>query len=562
MTHWLLDLDVDGNVYRLSDVDLDVVAVDGTVLHYAAGVEVAPVTESLSLLSPSATQPEAQLVLYLPEVSAFGFLRARGELARWTEGTTYETRRRVVTGALQTPQIDHPQAGVAATLAQDAWTDPEMITGASLVVSTDTWAHTSTLLDGALGLAYPLVIGHPGRTSSGGVSGQAALRVDQRLAPTIGADFTNVSLLLAGHHVSATRVTLCTDTDPSGIIAHVANVYDAAGQPVAVCPWFWSSDAVPLSLDYDGAATYAFTGGVGEVGIGSSSIDPSYNQDDTQPTVYASWQDTIDATSGGLSVDGVLLREAGGVLDYILALSGALVDHARMAEAKRALAPFLIDAVIAERVSPWDWVTQALLPILPCSLAGGADGVFIVPLLLDLDESAAEARLDTRRPDVVRSSPLGWDTSQLVRSVTVRYAYSVRKSTYTASVVYGSQAAATADASGVTRAHPTLTTAAAWGLSGEDLVIETGVVYEDQTADLAADTLARVRGLPIGTVTFDVPESDDQFRGLERGAPVYCYDADTGIDRMGQVRDVVTAGDGSLAILVWFILNPLRDVLA
>lgn len=563
MIYWLLDLDIDGRVYRLADVDLDIDCDDGSVLHYTGAIDVSPVTEELSVLSSSVTQPEAQVRIWLDGVSRLAVLRARGELARWVEGTTYERRRRVLRGPCQSPEMDSVEEGFTTTIAQDTWLDPEMLIGSSEIVSTSTWATASTLLDGALELAYPIVIGHPGRRSSGWCPAMVALRIDATLGgATLPGGYNGVAYLLAKHHVSATRVRLCTETDASGIVAHVINTYDDVGQPVAVCPWFWSSTADPVVLAYDVAESYTFTGGAGEYGVGeASTIAVAYNDDANQPAIYAAFEDSADPSSGGLQGDGGLLRGAGSVMTWALGQSGANVDRLRMVEARRALDVYQIDTVIADRESskPWDWVCNVLLPILPCSLAAGPDGTFAVPLLLEATEADAEARLDTRRPDVATVGPLQWDTSQLVRSVTIRYDYDVRTSTYLSKVVYGSSTAATTDRSGSTRPHPALTLAAAWSLGGEDLVIDTGALYDAGSAHLCAYTIARLRGLPTAKLQFEVPEDDELFFRLRRGSIVYCYDADKEIDRVGLVTGIVTAGNGSLLVTAWFVLDPARD---
>lgn len=555
---WLLDLDIDGHVYRLADVDLDVTRDDGSVLHYTGGLDVEPVTESLSVLSASVTQPEAQVRMFLDDVSPLAVLRAHGELARWVEGSTYERRRRVLSGACQSPESESPEQGITTTIAQDAWLDPEKMIPSTQVATTSTWATLSTVTDAAQAYPYPIVIGHPGRTPGSPVPAMVALRIDATLGqpPALGSDWNGVAYQVAGHHVGCTRAQLSTETDNAGITAHVINTWDDVGQPVAVCPWFLTSDRDPVVLAYDAAGTYTFSGG-GEYGVGEgSTIAPAYNVDTAQPAVYVSFVDDADPSSGGILVDGEQLRAAGDVLTWALSRSGTAVDRIRMAEAARMLSVYQIDAVIAESCSPWDWVTSVLLPILPCSLASGPDGMFVVPFLLNATEADAEARLDTRRPDVARVGPLKWDTSQIVRSVTLNYCYDVKSGKYTHKVRYASTTAANADLLDETRPHPTLNLAAAWGLTGEDLVVNTAAMYDKASAGLACSTIARIRGLPTCTLVFDVPEEDELFFRLRRGSIVYGYDEDTGTDAVGQVIDIKTPGNGTLLITAWFILEP------
>ena len=562
--YWLLDLDVDGHMYRLADIDLDVTRDDGSVLHYTGALTVEPVTESLSVLSASVTQPEAQVRIWLDDVSTLAILRGRGELSRWVDGTTYERRRRVLAGKCQSPESESADQGISTTIAQDAWLDPERLIPSSQTATTSTWATLSTVTDAKQAYPYPIIIGHPGRTPGAPVPALVTIRIDATAGQpaAIGANWDGIAFQLAGHHISATRALLTTETDSTGITAHVINTFDDNGQAVAVCPWFLTSTASPAVLAYNGAEAYTFSGG-GEYGVGEGSvIAPAYNIDTAQPAVYASLVDDTTPSSGGLQVNGALLRAAGDVLAWALSRSGAAVDRLRMTEAARVLSVYQIDAVIAENCSPWDWVTQVLLPILPCSLASGPDGLFVVPFLLDATEADAEARLDTRRPDVARVGARKWDTSQLVRSVTLNYCYDVQSGKYTHLVCYASTTAATADVLDETRSHPTLDLAAAWGLTGEDLVVNTAAMYDKSSAALACSTIARIRGLPTSTLVFDVPEDDEQFFRLRRGSIVYGYDADTDTDTVGQVIEIGTPGNGSLLITAWFILDPIRGSLS
>lgn len=590
MTHWLLDLTVDGHLYRLAEVDLDVTRDDGSVLHYSADLEVDPVTESTSLLSASATQPEAQVRVWLP-VSSLALLRGRGELSRWTEGTTYERRRRVLAGACQSPETESPEEGITTTIAQDAWRDSAMLIAPTQAITPANWSHTgqiASLTDGDQSIPYPIIIGRPGRLPSSGATGDE-VQIPAMVAPwlwhgtTTGVDadawtgYVEVALMLAGHHISATKVWLTTETDTVGSWFHVANVWDDAGQPCAVVPFWYSWVGSPPDI-YAASGAYHFASNATPTlsfandtfGLGHPDLPPAYNTDTNQPAIYASFPIYRSGISngdaegtGGLTVDGSSIRAAGDVLAWALSRTGAGVDRLAMAAAVEALRPYQIDAVIASQPDsgPWAWVSQTLLPILPCSLASGPDGIYVVPVRLDMTAADAVARLDSRRADV-EARALSWDTTQLARSVTVKSRYNVKTGVYTASVTYAtSSAVAAAPTSTTILPHPSLDLAAAWGLTGADLVIETAAVYDTPTAYLIAYTQAQIRGLPVGHVVYDVPEDDALFSSLRRGAPVYCYDADLGIDGMGQVEEITTASDGSLLIGVMLIIDPTRGAL-
>jgi hypothetical protein len=567
--HWLLELTIDGHVYRLAEVDLDVRRTDGSVLHYAAGLEVQPVTEALSLLAADVTQPEAQVRIWLDDASLLSILRARGELARWTEGTTWESRRRVLVGACQSPKMESREEGIETTIAQDAWRDSATMIAASQAITASTWTHAgqiASLTDGDQALAYPIVIGRPGRVSDTSIPAMVAPWLyHAALGGQVDADGVTgteeVALLVAGHHVAATQLRVSTETDTVGVDVTVINTYDAAGQPVAAIPFFFSSDLVPNDI-YGTGQPYHF--GNDPVtptvyGLGHPDLAPAFNSDDAQPAIYVAFRNG----AGGLVVGGVEIRAAGDVLSWALSQSGAGLDRIRMAAALAALQSYQIDAVIAVREDsrPWDWVRQVLLPILPCSLAAGPDGLYVVALALDAVPADAVARLDTTARQDIDASGYTLDTSRLVRSVTLRYKYNVKTGVYTDKAVYGSSTAAAADPTGQTREHPSLSLAEAWGLQGDDLVVETAAVYDAATAQLIAYTLARLRGLPAARLIFDVPE-EPEFLALERGSVVYVRDERTEIAGMAQVESIETRGDGSLGIGVWWVIDPSRGGLS
>ena len=564
-SYWLLDLTIDTQTVRLAEVPLDVTTIDGMVLHYEAGVAVEPVTEAISLLGASVSVPEAQLTVYLPGVSALAILRATGSLSRWAEGTVYERRRVVIVGALQSPVQSGPEEGIETTLSQDVWIDPGAMIGRPQIVSDATWSTLATVTDGDGDIAYPTVIGLAGRVESSlSMPALVAPRIDATLGQpaAIVPNWNGAAYLLAGHHLAATWCKLSTETDIAGKKCRVLNTFDDQGQPVAVAPWYWSAvvtatglTPVPEVLAYSAANTYTFVSG-SNYGVGADALPDAYNVDAAQPAVYAAIEE-----GGGLVWDGEVLRRAGDVLGWALARSGVSADRIQIVGSLPALQAYLIDTVIAERVSPWDWITQVLLPILPCCMAAGPDGLFIVPLLLDATEADVEARIDTSRPDVARVSGPEWDTSHLAGTVTVYYSYDVRRSVYARRVVYGSSAAAAADSTGETIAHATLTAGASLRAARADLEVSTAAIGDLATAHLVASTLARVWGLPIGTMIFDLPEADPRFSALRRGSIVYVADEDTGIGRIAQVSDIVTGGDSSLVVSVWLLLDPTRDTL-
>lgn len=591
--YWLLDLSISGTVYRLAEVDLDVQTDAGLWLHYDAGLEVEPVTESISILSASATQPEASVRIWLDGVATVAILRARGDLARWVDGTTYERRRRVVAGPCQSPESESPEEGITTTISGDEWRDGATMITATQSITTATWTRSgqiATLTDGDQATPYPIIIGRPGRLPSSGATGNE-VQIPAMVAPWLyhgpqsPADIDldgwvglrPCALLLAGHHISVTQVWLTTETDTVGSWFHVLNTLDSLGNPVAVVPFYFDLSLVPNDI-YGDTGTYHYGNSAVPVvssatsifGLGHPGLEPAFNVDTAQPAIYASYPASRNGVSngdavsaGGVTWGGVAIRAAGDVLSWALSQASAGVDLARMSAALDALQSYQIDTVITDRdeSGPWKWVSSVLLPILPCSLASGPAGIYIVPLALDAVEADCVARLDSRRPDI-EARAIRWDTSRLAKSVTVKSRYNVKTAVHTASVTYASTAAVRAAPITTTiLAHPSFDLAESWGLRGQDLVIETAAVYDTPTAYLIAYTLARLRALPVARLTFDLPEDDDQFFALERGSIVYAYDAPSGVDRVAQIESIETPGDGSLIVTVWWIIDPSKGTI-
>ena len=65
--------------------------------------------------------------------------------------------------------------------------------------------------------------------------------------------------------------------------------------------------------------------------------------------------------------DGGTLTRAGDVLEAFLAMSTLPVDWGRVAAARPYLDPFLLCGCVVEGVTPWEWITSNVLPLLPCS---------------------------------------------------------------------------------------------------------------------------------------------------------------------------------------------------
>ena len=571
--HWLLTVEWAGLTIRLADDQLDVVTEAGTSLQYDAGLDAVELTEAISLLGDSVGQLSIPIEFLPPpgqsiaERIAAGddFSSARGELARWVEGTTYEERRVVLSGRLSDPEYGGDDEPVSTSLEEVLYEDTSIIPAATLATSSTTWPHADSLSDAWIGTTYPIIIGRPGTVDTdigpqGWVPGAPALWVDHR------ADFhtartgyhpaisSGLVLVVAGHHVGATRVYLNTDQDTTGIRAFVYNGFDQLGQPIAFVPWYaeiTSTGTDPYEYDLAGVYTdeNVDSDGITAYGLGSVDIDDSYQAAEQLP-VYVGWYDPLTG-AGGVEAGGRLVREAGDVLEYLLGLSSLAVDRGRLAAAKPALSRYLLDGCISARVSPWDVIRDEILKLLPVSLVSGPAGIYPVVWRYDARPEDADHVLDADAdPAIERDGRVRYDSSDRANRLTLSYAYSYRRRVYAASVTYGADGDADAVLS------PLCTWARARSGRELDQTTETAWVYDTSTAYAILAWRSYAYCLPSRTVDYRVPESD--YVHVERGDVVRLTDSTVYLEGVtALVLEVRTDGGGYLMLTLRLLDSPL-----
>lgn len=139
-----------------------------------------------------------------------------------------------------------------------------------------------------------------------------------------------------------------------------------------------------------------------------------------------------------LGEDGAVMRGAGDVLRWALGQSSLRVDRDRLAAALPALNGFLIDCVIDERVTPWEWLSANLLPLLPVSLVSGPRGLYPVVWRHAAKASDATFRLDLAAdPSIERDGGVRVDSTTLYNDVTVSYCLDLRTDRYKRSARVG-----------------------------------------------------------------------------------------------------------------------------
>ena len=581
--YWLLDLTWAGRTWRIADSSVVVVDADGDSLVYFAGLDEVDVSEDLAdPADGTASSLSVSLDVMFPggvtELVALGhdLSSARGQLSRWVSGTTHEKRRVVIDGIVEDPEHGEAHESVGLTLEMAPWLEESEIPAASQAVIGANFndAMILSLAADEFGLAYPIIYGRPGVVdtsiaSAGWVTGSEAVWVDHQNTPDgAKAHRGDLSMVIAGHHVSATTVWLNNGDFTEGKRFLVRNTFDNVGQPIAVIGWWYSKASTDDEWTYSVTGTYTYSAApVYALGAATSLTDPSYHVDDlVYRRFYVGWLDAADTTAGGkLGENGTLIRNAADVIADLLALSGADVDRGRFATAAQLLSRFNLDFQISERVKPWTFLQSSVLPLLPLSLYTGPEG--IAPIVWRYGARAAEAvaRLDTTiDPTLERITKVTTDRTKVVNDISVNYAKSVRTGEYCAIArVRGDYVAGADGATGYLDPYCAASQRRYRTKKNTPLVvsksIDASVIYDTTSAIAVAQWYAAAFALARSWVDYEGSEREYGF--LERGSIVTLTDALMGYADVVCIVTglrVVTGGRLRMRLLMQF--DPARDL--
>lgn len=388
-----------GQTIRMSTQDLRVISSVEGPLDYVGCLTAIDIEAEIDLFSVSASSASIAISgvwpVDVPALCAAGhdLSAATAEVAQWAEGTAWEARVVRLVGRLRDPEYGAAEEPTNASIEEEVWADLTEMPSATEQVDTTTWDFGG-LLDADIGLSYPIVIGQPGYM---GYTGSQALWVAEL--------WPRQQLLLCVGSCDATTVRINIDSDPGGIEVAVDHTVDLLGQPVSVI------DLVAINyLDVLG-------GGVPAAYYASGT------------SIYVMW-----VNGGGLRCpDGSLLRAAGDVVEWAMGRLSSQYDRGRTAVARALLTGYQIDGVIDERIGVWDWLSSALLPLLPVSICRGSKGIY--PVVWRYDATAADAvlHLDVQAdPRIERVGRIKIDSSKIFNSFKLSYQYSMRTGTYQA----------------------------------------------------------------------------------------------------------------------------------
>lgn len=516
---WLLTITYAGREFRWSSYPVSITDADGESLHFEGGLPALDVSEGLNLLSTTADPLSIPFEVFFPvdvaELVQRGhdLAAATAEVALHVPGNAWEDRRVVLVGSVVQPVYGGSEEPVSFSVEQNLYDDRALIPTASQRVTTTTWSGRPTASEG---LYYPIVFGTPGAyTTAAGASNSTSG------SPAIVVEMTgsNVDkLLIAGHRVSATTVRIW-DGDGTGESFSVDHEEDGLGQVVAV-------------VDITGAASV----------------------DRTTEDWWVAWN------NGGAMLNDTLdgVREgAGEIIEWMLRQSTNAVDRGRWQakqEAFNRLAPRLAP-YIDEPVSPWEWVADNVLPLLPLSIVAGPDGLY--PVLWRFDATAADAVEHIKAgPGVVRVGRVIYTRRprEVTNEIRLDYAKKARDGAIRRSITIRAEPS---DAAEEVSSYYAEVSQARYGVGAK--AIDSDIVYDDTTAGLIVRWMLRAEGFSLREVVYEV---GPEFGWLPRGEVVTLEDDELHwSEQVALVKDVRQLEVG-VALELLVLEDIVRDEVA
>ncbi len=532
---WLLEVTYAGRVHRWSTYPVTLSSDDGDISFEGALGEI-DFEETVDRLTVNAAISEVTLEVVFPvdvaqlHRNGHRLHGSRAELSTVAVRNgavlvAYEGRVVHLSGDVAQPQYAAPQRDVgwaSFTIVGSATEDVARFIAGSQRVSASTWSDTDDEVVDNYGQPYPIVIGSPGEWYEGSTQrlhgftpAYVVVWDDTPLGTPNGAE----TVVIAGHHVKATQVTVYGDG--AGYTATVTNAKDNLDQPVA---------------------TADITGAAAEIRTASSFL--------------VAWGVNAGASQPGLTNPyrpGLALRGAGDVLRWALSRSSMPIDHAAFAAAAPALNALKVDTYIDDpEVSPWEWVRQ-LVEILPVSIRRGSRGLY--PILHDTGRaSPPQAVAVTEGPDFRRVGPVQVETdfSDLATEVTVEYVPRSSSGEF-AQTLTAAGTIKTSDASRTTTAHSRV--GHAWvGVRRE--VLSLSLVFDAATAAAILRRRVRERSSVMLTIPY---EADPSWGWLTAGQLVAITDSDLYYtDQIAEVSSKEWLGTHWRFVLL-ILEDPVRD---
>ena len=477
---FVLTISWGGVDYRLSSGTFEIPTDDGERLQVLDCISDTDWANALALFSDSIDDVSVPFSVVIPGVDVAARIArghdlssARGELARWVSGTTWEQRQVLVRGDISEPGYGAALEPVTFSLTTAPYADRSALVSALGVVDEVSWPDAAPRSQGA---NYPRILGSPGYLSAADrVAGSPGYVVDQ----------TNRHLLVADGPVVASGVWIRNVTQDT----------------------VWASRSVTTRTDGRGVLVSTVT-----LATGDGDVTDEY---------VVSWP-----LEGGMQspYGSGALTLAGDVLMFMLERSTLSVDLGRTAAAVQLLSGFAVSGYYDEAVGAWEWVKGNLLPLLPVSIVTGPDGVYPVVWRYWATAQDAVEHIDADQLDAERVSDVQYaQIGSVANDIRVAFGLSIEGDRFARQVrATGNPEVRATDADQLVFSNSVLRVS--WSRYGEALhEIESDIVYDPVTASQVATWLAYAFAVTTRSVSY---LAAGHYRWLQLGDVVTLTDSD------------------------------------
>jgi hypothetical protein len=390
----LLTIEHAGRSWLVSSRPCDVL--DGsTWLHYRGGLAPCDVYQEAPFTGAADPQSQAVEVLAdrdIAELAAQQHLpgEIRAELALYREGDEWGQRIVMLSGSADVEsggRLGQPLRlsirGDDAAELPGTWPPPAQKIGA------DTWTTTAapsrSFADAEDGIVYPQVIGQAGRIWAGSAFGWLAACPVHPVTLNGGGGWAGLHRFTPWGDIT----TWALVAPPAGNFGIVSAgwLFPGGGANKGLIQVTCDDGSVPSV--WGTAYLYYALDALGQVvTLARMQLPlPAWGDIVTGRSYYAA----ITAPCSGIARRDWLggLDGAGQVVRWALEQSRVTVDWRRTGAALPGLDRFRVAGVWDQGCSPWAWVGDNLLPLLPCSWIPGPNGIY--PVAFRLDASARDA---------------------------------------------------------------------------------------------------------------------------------------------------------------------------
>lgn len=530
---WLLELQLRGKVYRFSTDVIEVPSGDTShgpaAYHYKAGLEFLEYEDVVGVMEADASSREVSLSVQFQSGQQEGWTsitdtgrdvgQARGELSLILRGMNHKQRHVIVEGFLDGMSYGSQREPVEFTLTQSDYLDPIKFPPDTHVIDHisfpqfTTAGNTISHDDAARGEVYPQIFGKPGTNPPRAWWGQAAGVFKASPGLLIEIDLTTednsvnaAGVMVAGHEIldlvpgSATRgsVVVFHDDWAEPIVANVLNKTDGRGQ----------------------ITSWVVIGSV-SLGVGGGSVSTPISVGDE---LWIGWKNAVGRARDDKSG---YLHGAGEIIEFMLEQSGLKVDKLRSRQPLREVNDYALDFWINEQRSPWELISEDILPFLPLSAYVREDGLSFVYWNWSATKQDATEQINIQEQFGDRTGPVDVSSiSELYNTITLEYCMTGPDGNYRKRLTY------THDNY---EREPFVTfnpySYASYTRYGkrEAPVMQAPTVERDETASAILDWMIRYYGQTRRTVTYRLGQ---KYQSLEPGHVVTLTDAEIGFDEV------------------------------